>query len=205
MKQFLRNTALCCGLIAGLSVLPVQAGTLVQMQTSAGNLEIELFDDQAPKTVANFLQYVNEGFYNGSIFHRVIPGFMIQGGGFTQDMQKKQTHAPVENESNNGLSNLAGTLAMARTNDPHSATAQFFINSVDNPRLDARGSQHGYTVFARIVKGMDVVSDISDTPTTVRAPHRDVPTTPIIILDIKPLPVKKEAETERPRQQDAGA
>ncbi|ANG63722.1 peptidylprolyl isomerase [Marinobacterium aestuarii] len=203
MKQFLRNTALCCSLIAGLSVLPVQAGPLVQMQTSAGNLEIELFQDQAPKTVANFLQYVEEGFYNGSIFHRVIPGFMIQGGGFTEDMQKKQTRAPIENESNNGLSNLAGTLAMARTNDPHSATAQFFINSVDNPRLDARGSQHGYAVFGRIVKGMDVVSDISDTPTTVRASHRDVPTTPIVILGIKPLPT--ETETETPRQQDTGA
>ncbi len=203
MKQFLRKTALCCGLIAGLSALPVQAGPLVQMQTSAGNLEIELFEDQAPKTVANFLQYVDEGYYNGSIFHRVIPGFMIQGGGFTENMQKKQTRDPVENESSNGLSNLAGTLAMARTSDPHSATAQFFINSVDNPRLDARGSQHGYTVFGRVVKGMDVVSHISDTPTSARAPHRDVPTTPIIILDVKPLP--SEADTETPRQQDAGA
>jgi cyclophilin family peptidyl-prolyl cis-trans isomerase len=201
MKQLLRNTALCCGLIAGLSVLPVQAGPLVQMHTSAGNLEIELFEDQAPKTVANFLQYVDEGYYNGSIFHRVIPGFMIQGGGFTEDMQKKQTRPPIENESGNGLSNLAGTLAMARTNDPHSATAQFFINSVDNPRLDAQGSQHGYAVFGRVVKGMDVVNDISSTPTTVRAPHRDVPSTPVFILDIKLLPT----ETETPLQQDAGA
>ncbi|WP_255854514.1 peptidylprolyl isomerase [Marinobacterium rhizophilum] len=201
MKQILRNTALSCGLIIGLGALPLQAGPLVQMQTSAGNLEIELFEEQAPKTVANFLQYVDEGYYDGTIFHRVIPGFMIQGGGFTQDMQKKDTRAPIENESGNGLSNLAGTLSMARTSAPHSATAQFFINSVDNPRLDARGSQHGYAVFGRVSKGMDVVSTISSTPTTVRPPHRDVPQTPIVILGIQPVTAPMQA----PQQQDTGA
>jgi cyclophilin family peptidyl-prolyl cis-trans isomerase len=184
MKHFLRHTALGCSLMASLAALPLQAGTLVAMQTSAGNLEIELFDEQAPKTVANFLNYVEQGYYDGTIFHRVIPGFMIQGGGFTEDMQKKDTQAPIENESGNGLSNLAGTLSMARTSDPHSATAQFFINSVDNPRLDAQGSQYGYAVFGRVVKGMDVVEDISRVPTTVRPPHRDVPESPVIILHL---------------------
>jgi len=197
MTQILRRAALSCSLIFGLSALPLQAGPLVQMQTSAGNLEIELFDEQAPKTVANFLHYAQQGYYEGTIFHRVIPGFMIQGGGFTQDMQKKPTDAPIENESGNGLSNNAGTLSMARTNDPNSATTQFFINSVDNPRLDARGNQPGYAVFGRVVKGMDVVNEISNTPTTVRPPHRDVPQTPIIILAVKPIDA---AATEVPPQ-----
>ncbi len=200
MKQILRNTALSCGLMIGISALPAQAGPLIQMQTSAGNLEIELFEDQAPKTVANFLQYADAGYYNGTIFHRVIPGFMIQGGGFTEDMQKKQTRAPIENESGNGLSNLAGTLSMARTNDPHSATSQFFINSVDNTRLDARGSQQGYAVFGRVVKGMDVVNAIGSTPTTIRPPHRDVPQTPITILRITPVET-----APAPAQQDGEA
>jgi cyclophilin family peptidyl-prolyl cis-trans isomerase len=151
--------------------------------------------------VVDFLHYAEQGYYEGTIFHRVIPGFMIQGGGFTEDMQKKQTGAPIENESANGLSNLAGTLSMARTNDPHSATTQFFINSVDNPRLDASGGQHGYAVFGRVVKGMDVVADIGDTPTVVRPPHRNVPQTAVIILAVKPIGTPA---TDAPSQQGTG-
>ncbi len=184
MMYLVRRLAMSCILMLSLGTLPLQAGTLVLMHTSAGNLEIELFDEQTPKTVANFLQYVEQGYYEGTIFHRVIPGFMIQGGGFTQDMAKKDTLAPIENESGNGLSNKAGTLSMARTADPHSATAQFFINSVDNPRLDAQGEQPGYAVFGRVVKGMDVVEQIGTVSTTVRPPHRDVPESPITILSI---------------------
>ncbi|MFC6669180.1 peptidylprolyl isomerase [Marinobacterium aestuariivivens] len=184
IKPFLKRATLGVALTLA-TTLPLQAGTLVEMETSAGTLELELFDDQAPKTVANFLDYVDSGFYRGTIFHRVIPGFMIQGGGFTEALERKETQAPVENESINGASNLRGTLSMARTRDPHSATAQFFINSVDNPRLDAQGSQFGYTVFGRVTRGMDVVNAISATPTRILGPHRNVPETAVVIRDIR--------------------
>lgn len=166
----------------------------VTMETSEGTVVIELHQDKAPVTVANFLQYVDQGYYNGTVFHRVIPRFMIQGGGFTRDYQQKDTLAPITNEANNGLRNLRGTLAMARTSDPHSATSQFFINTVNNPNLDHRGenaSGWGYAVFGKVVKGMDVVDRISALPTgrgTLNGmPASDVPNRPVIIRSIARL------------------
>lgn len=158
----------------------------VLVKTSLGNITIELFPDKAPKSVENFLTYVKSGFYSGTIFHRVIPGFMIQGGGFGADLRQKKTRAPIPIESRNGLSNLRGTVAMARTLDPNSATAQFFINTVDNPRLDyASDANPGYAVFGKVTDGMDVVDKIRATPTGPKGPFAgDVPTTPIVIEKI---------------------
>ncbi|MDP6968276.1 MAG: peptidylprolyl isomerase [Gammaproteobacteria bacterium] len=137
----------------------------VEMVTSEGTIIIELYPDQAPKTVANFLHYVNAGFYHNTQFHRVIPGFMIQGGGFDLAGVRKSTAAPITNEADNGLSNKRGTIAMARTSDPHSATAQFFINHTDNPFLDRTTGNYGYAVFGRVVEGMDVVDKIANVKT----------------------------------------
>ncbi|HEY0178766.1 MAG TPA: peptidylprolyl isomerase [Dokdonella sp.] len=155
----------------------------VLLKTSLGNITVELYPDKAPKSVENFLGYVKSGFYDGTIFHRVIGSFMVQGGGFTQDLRQKPTKAPIPIESKNGLSNLRGTLAMARTMDPNSATAQFFINVVDNPRLDyVSDANPGYTVFGKVVTGLDVVDKIKSVPTGPQGPFRsDVPTTPIVI------------------------
>lgn len=150
----------------------------VVLHSNKGDIVIELDAEKAPNTVENFLSYVNEGFFDGTIFHRVIPGFMIQGGGFTADMQQKKTHEPIQNEAENGLKNLRGTLAMARTNDPHSATAQFFINLTDNDFLNfkaASGSGWGYAVFGKVVSGMDVVDAIAKAPTGNKGMHQDVP------------------------------
>jgi peptidyl-prolyl cis-trans isomerase B (cyclophilin B) len=161
------------------------AAPQVQLETSHGNIVIELNREKAPKTVANFLSYVEEGFYNGTIFHRVIENFMIQGGGFDEDFQQKQTKSPVENEADNGLSNERGAVAMARTNDPHSATAQFFINTVDNDFLDFRGkapSGWGYAVFGEVVEGMEVVEKIRSVDTTMRGQHQDVPAENVVII-----------------------
>jgi peptidyl-prolyl cis-trans isomerase A (cyclophilin A) len=159
----------------------------VTLQTSKGDIVVELYSDKAPKTVKNFLAYVHSGHYNGTIFHRVIPGFMIQGGGFTADMNQKDTKPPVENEAGNGLSNSRGTLAMARTSDPHSATAQFFINLKDNTFLDRAQSQDGwgYTVFGKVVKGMEIVDSIAGVPTGVKSGMRDVPTQAVTITSAK--------------------
>jgi len=162
----------------------------VLMQTSMGEIVIELYPQQAPKSVANFLQYVDEGFYNGTIFHRVIDGFMIQGGGFTQDFEKKDTRPPIMNEADNGLRNKIGTLAMARTPEPHSATSQFFINVANNTSLDFREKTPrawGYAVFGRVVKGMEVVKAIKGVPTTSRGMYRDVPATTIVIQKVSRL------------------
>ncbi len=156
----------------------------VLMQTSMGELLIELYPDKAPNSVANFLQYVDDGFYNGTIYHRVINGFMIQGGGFTPEMQQKQTRAPIMNEADNGLRNTVGTLAMARTMDPHSATAQFYINVANNSSLDFREKTPrgwGYAVFGRVIKGMDVIKAIKSVPTTQKGAYRDVPATTVTI------------------------
>lgn len=158
--------------------------TQVQFTTNKGTFTVRLFADKAPKTVANFLQYVNEGFYNGTIFHRVIPDFMIQGGGFTKEMNQKPVHAAVKNEAENGLKNKRGTLAMARTSDVDSATAQFFINTVDNPFLDHRSkssAEYGYCVFGEVVSGMDVVDAIRRVPTRNAGMHQNVPADPVII------------------------
>ena len=154
------------------------AAPLVKLVTNFGDISIELDDEKAPKTVANFLAYVEDGFYNGTIFHRVIDGFMIQGGGFNADMNQKPTKGNVDNEANNGLSNGIGTIAMARTSDPHSATAQFFINVSDNTFLDHKDQSEqgwGYCVFGRVTDGMDTVNKIKEVQTTVRNHMRDVP------------------------------
>ncbi|MBS1144428.1 MAG: peptidyl-prolyl cis-trans isomerase (rotamase) - cyclophilin family [Proteobacteria bacterium] len=162
------------------------AAPTVEMQTSAGTIVIELNSEKAPKSVANFLQYARDGFYGNTIFHRVIPGFMIQGGGFDAKMNQKATREAIENEAKNGLRNSRGTLAMARTNAPHSATAQFFINHADNASLDYPSFDGwGYAVFGKVVKGMDVVDKIAQTQTTSVGPHRDVPVTPIVIQNVK--------------------
>ena len=160
----------------------------VTITTSLGKIVLELDSAKAPKSVANFLAYVDSGFYDGTIFHRVIPGFMIQGGGHTANMQRKTTNAPVVNESKNGLSNQRGTVAMARTADPDSATSQFFINSVDNSGgLDSgkTGDGVGYTVFGKVVEGMDVVDKISAVKTTTVAGNRDVPVEAVVIQSIE--------------------
>ncbi len=162
----------------------------VLMQTSMGDIVIELYPDKAPKSVANFLQYVDDGFYNGTIFHRVIDGFMIQGGGFTPDMEQKQTRAPIMNEADNGLRNTIGTVAMARTMEPHSATSQFYINVAMNSSLDFREKTPrgwGYAVFGRVIKGMEVVKAIKSVPTTRVEVYRDVPATPIMIEKVSRL------------------
>jgi peptidyl-prolyl cis-trans isomerase A (cyclophilin A) len=154
----------------------------VALDTSMGQIVVELDPAKAPKSVENFLAYVESGFFDGTIFHRVIPGFMIQGGGFTADMDRKPTRAPIENEASNGLSNGRGTLAMARTSDPNSATAQFFINTVDNARnLDPAPGSAGYAVFGKVVEGMDVVDQISGVRTTRKSMMADVPVEPVVI------------------------
>lgn len=157
----------------------------VVLHTNHGPIAIELFHEQAPKSVENFLTYVQEGHYDGTLFHRVIDGFMIQGGGFDQDFRQKPTRAPISNEADNGLRNERGTLAMARTGDPHSATAQFFINVNDNGFLNHQGTHSGqawgYAVFGRVVEGMNVVDAIKRVPTGSRGPFQDVPREAVII------------------------
>ena len=159
----------------------------VRLSTNMGTIVLELDAVKAPKSVANFLQYVKDKHYDGTIFHRVIPGFMIQGGGFTQDLSQKRTRASIVNEADNGLSNTVGTVAMARTGDPHSATSQFFINVVDNRRLDfvskANGVTWGYAVFGRVIEGMPVVMAIKDVERGARGPFpSDVPVSPVLII-----------------------
>ena len=172
----------------GASDSVAQDNPTVVVETSLGNITLELFQEQAPITVENFLQYANDGFYAGTVFHRVIQQFMIQGGGMTADMQQKATRDPIRNEATNGLSNERGTIAMARTNVVDSATAQFFINTVNNARsLDNTGTDarsYGYAVFGRVTDGMDVVDRIAAVPTGTRGPHRDVPVEPVVITGV---------------------
>ncbi|MGO2513851.1 peptidylprolyl isomerase [Marinomonas polaris] len=175
-------------LITSLALLALcsQAyATEVDILTNQGTIRVNLNDDAAPKSVANFLRYADEGFYSGTIFHRVIRGFMVQGGGFTKDLERKTTHKAVAYEGDNGLANNRGTLAMARTQDPNSATSQFFINQVDNAFLNhgARGAA-GYTVFGEVTSGMDIVDAISAVPTSTVGPYQNVPTEPVIIESI---------------------
>ncbi|WP_376690901.1 peptidylprolyl isomerase [Wenzhouxiangella sp. EGI_FJ10409] len=155
------------------------------LHTNFGAITVELFEDEAPESTANFLQYARDGHYDGTIFHRVIDNFMIQGGGFDTDFNQKETREPIQNEADNGLENKRGTLAMARTNDPHSASSQFFINVSDNAFLNHRnkasGQTWGYAVFGRVVDGMDVVDEIRAVETTSQGMHRDVPAEPVII------------------------
>jgi cyclophilin family peptidyl-prolyl cis-trans isomerase len=160
------------------------ANPRVRISTNAGDITVELYPDEAPVTVANFLGYVDSGFYKGTVFHRVIPNFMIQGGGFTTDMVEKKTGEPIVNESKNRLHNTRGTLAMARTNDPDSATSQFFINQRSNLRLDWTPGSEGYTVFGEVIQGMDIVDFIATAPTGNAGGMGDVPKQPIIIEDV---------------------
>lgn len=162
--------------------------TKVKFSTNLGDFTLQLNDEKAPKTVANFLEYVNKKHYDGTIFHRVIPGFMVQGGGFDENMQQKPTLAPVENEASNGLKNKIGSIAMARTNDPHSATAQFFINTVNNDFLDFKmpsGSGWGYCVFGEVIEGMDVVLKIEKVETTSKSFYDDVPVENVVINKVE--------------------
>lgn len=157
---------------------------MITLHTNKGDIKIELFSDKAPETAKNFLSYVNDGFYSGTIFHRVINGFMIQGGGFEPGMSQKATKANIKNEADNGLSNEIGTLAMARTNDPHSASSQFFINIAKNRFLDFKSKSSdgwGYCVFGKVIEGMDIVDKIKTVDTTMAAGHSDVPVDDIII------------------------
>jgi cyclophilin family peptidyl-prolyl cis-trans isomerase len=165
--------------------------TTVLIKTNKGDITVKLDADKAPNTVKNFLVYTNEGYYSGTVFHRVIPGFMIQGGGFDEKMDQKKTHAPIKIESNNGLKNRRGTLAMARTNDPDSATSQFFINLIDNDFLNYRSTTpqgFGYAVFGEVTQGMDVVDLIAKVPTGNRMGHQNVPVDPVIIESITVQP-----------------
>ena len=186
-----------------LTALPLMAqNTLVKMSTSEGDIYLKLYNDKAPLTVENFLSYANDGFYDGTIFHRVISTFMIQGGGFTEDLERKPTKEPIKNEANNGLKNLRGTIAMARLPDPHSATAQFFINVQDNAALNFTGEQNtqtwGYAVFGEVVRGMEVVDEIRFKPTAGRMPFRqDVPLENVVIQSVEvveQLPQEQAAE-----------
>jgi cyclophilin family peptidyl-prolyl cis-trans isomerase len=192
MKKCLTSVGLVLLLAAPLAF----AGTRVHMDTSSGAIVLELEDEKAPKTVDNFLQYVRAGYYDGTIFHRVIDDFMIQGGGYTKDFQKKATRAPVENEADNGLENTRGTIAMARTGDPHSATAQFFINVKDNDSLNYTAPNPrgwGYTVFGQVVEGMDVVDSIRKAATGPGGPFpENVPQTPVIIEKATIISTSKE-------------
>lgn len=166
------------------------ANPRVQLKTSLGDITIELDEKNAPVSVDNFLQYALEGFYDGTIFHRVIPGFMIQGGGMTPDMQEKPTRAPIKNEATNGLRNLKGSVAMARTDVVDSATAQFFISTVDNDFLDHKRrtkEEYGYAVFGWVTDGMDVVARIEKVQTGASGPHQDVPLTPVMIEAVECL------------------
>lgn len=187
MRHFYRLLAIAL-LSVSMSNIALAANPQVTFETNRGDFVVELYPQKAPKTVANFLAYVNSGFYKDTIFHRVINRFMIQGGGFTANMTEKETRAPIVNESNNGLLNEPGTLAMARTQEPDSATAQFFINLENNQFLNYQGSEPdliGYCVFGRVLKGMDVVRDIATTPTGNKGPYSDVPKSAIVIKDIK--------------------
>ena len=186
----MRKLLMSCLLLAAALVLgpacQAQAGgtTMVTLQTTKGDIVLELDAEKAPNTTKNFLEYVKSGFYDGTIFHRVIPGFMIQGGGFDKNMVQKATREPIENEANNGLKNNTYTIAMARTQAPHSATAQFFINVTDNTLLHFTAPTMqgwGYAVFGKAVKGQEVVDAIAKVATTSHYPHQDVPVEPVII------------------------
>jgi len=194
MKKFAAVSvvsALCLSLFGGMPALAAKAAKsknpVVTIVTSKGDIKVELDEEKAPISVKNFLTYVKEKHYDGTIFHRVIPAFMIQGGGMTADMKEKGgTHASIKNEADNGLLNKDGTIAMARTNDPNSATDQFFINVKDNAFLDYKGAENpGYAVFGKVISGMDVVHKIEQVATTDKFPHQNVPVEAVAIKTIK--------------------
>lgn len=169
--------------VASIGVMA--ANTIIEMKTSLGVIEIELYDDKAPVTVENFNHYIKSDFYNGTIFHRVIPEFMIQGGGMTKDLQEKETANTILNESSNGLLNERGTIAMARRNDANSASSQFFINLKDNDFLNKSARNPGYAVFGKVTKGMDIVDKISKVPTQNKLSHQDVPVKSVEIINMQ--------------------
>ena len=198
MSKFRTTRRLLLATLLGLTTLPVLAEkppalkpVSVEITTNLGVITVALDPAKAPKTVANFLHYVQSGFYNGTIFHRVIPGFMIQGGGFTPDMEQKATEKAISNEAENGLKNTVGTIAMARTANPNSATSQFFINVADNDFLnykDRTPQGAGYAVFGKVTGGMDVVQKIAKVQTANRAYHQNVPVKPVVIDKVSILP-----------------
>lgn len=182
LKRWMKAASLTVALCSLGATHAQEPAPKVLFQTTAGNFTVEVYPDKAPKTVENFLQYVKDKHYNGTIFHRVIPNFMVQGGGFSSNMQQKPTRAPVPLEASNKLKNDRGTIAMARTSDPNSATAQFFVNVVDNQNLNApRPDGYGYTVFGKVTQGMDTIDKIRSMPTTSAGMYQDVPQTPIVI------------------------
>jgi len=169
---------------------------MIIFSTSHGDITIEMYPDEAPITVANFLQYVDDGYFDGTIFHRVIPGFMLQGGGFTADMKQKETRDEIKNEADNGLKNERGTLSMARTAVVDSATSQFFLNLVDNDFLDHGSRDFGYAVFARVVDGMDVADEIARVQTGNSGPHQNVPLEPVVINSARRVAAADESGNE---------
>jgi cyclophilin family peptidyl-prolyl cis-trans isomerase len=178
---------LAAALVAPAAALEGADNPVVVVETSMGSITFEIYPDRAPKTVENFLAYVRDGFYEGTVFHRVIRGFMIQGGGLTRDLQRKSTRAPVENEAGNGLKNQRGTVAMARTAEIHSATSQFFINTANNAALDHKGMgarDYGYCVFGKVTEGMDVVDRIEKVETGAKNGYKDVPVETVVIKSI---------------------
>jgi|TARA_A200000113_G_scaffold222369_1_gene235851 peptidyl-prolyl cis-trans isomerase B (cyclophilin B) len=188
MKNFTKYLVIILSIFINFGVnAEMTKNTIIVIKTTSGNIKLELFDDKAPKTSENFKEYIKSGYFNNIIFHRVIKDFMIQGGGFTKDMQQKETMQPIKNEANNMISNERGTIAMARTNDPHSASAQFFINLKDNKFLDFKSETiqgWGYCVFGKVIEGIEVVDEIAKVSTGSYGPHQDVPDDPIIINEI---------------------
>ena len=158
---------------------------MIRFETTLGNFTIELYEDKAPVSAENFLKYVDEGFFDGTVFHRIVPGFVIQGGGFTEDMSQKKNHPPIKNEADNGVKNTRGTLSMARTNDINSATSQFFVNLKDNDFLDHTRGNFGYAVFGKVTEGMDVIDKIAAVKTGRRRGFEDVPLDPVIMTSVR--------------------
>lgn len=190
MNKFLIILGLCLATLFAPVTFAADSSVLVRMTTNLGQVDLELDRKKAPRTVDNFLKYVRNGSYNGTIFHRVIPGFMIQGGGYDNSLREKAEKTPISNEADNGLKNLTGTIAMARTSDPHSASNQFFINTADNGFLDFQSKTPrgwGYAVFGKVVKGMDVVRAIESTPTSRSGPFENLPRTTVIILKMQEI------------------
>ena len=185
-------------LLASSALSALAANPMVELKTTQGDIVVEVFADKAPKSADNFIQYVKDGFYNGTVFHRVIDGFMVQGGGFDADMKQKSTRAPIENEARNGLRNEVGTLAMARTADPHSASSQFFINLVANTALDYPSRDGwGYAVFGKVVKGLEVVESIAKQPTANRGFHQNVPVEAVIVNSARVLEASAEKRSAK--------
>jgi peptidyl-prolyl cis-trans isomerase A (cyclophilin A) len=160
---------------------------MIRFETTLGEFTVELFEKEAPVTVANFLKYIDDGFFDGTIFHRIVPGFVIQGGGFTEDLSQKRTHPTIKNEADNGLKNARGTLSMARTNDINSATSQFFVNLKDNDALDHKRGNFGYAVFGKVTQGMEVIDQIASVETGRRKGHEDVPQEAVIMTSVRRL------------------